>query len=437
MESVERIERQRAGGVAASAARRAAQHVDRHRLAGHRRAPGWRARQSGRAVVAGADPAAVAGLAGHRLVAQPAAARAQGPPDGEQTRFLRAHRAPHLGFFDTFVGADDHWLPPDNYQEYRVAAVAHRTSPTNMGLALLANLAPTISATSRPGKLLERTANTLDTMAGLERHRGHFYNWYDTQTLQPLPPLYVSTVDSGNLAGHLLTLRAGLLALADEPILPPGLRLPVRQDAPPAGIGYNVDERRLDASYYDLLASEARLCSFVAIAQASCRRKAGSRSAACSPAPAASHPAVVERLDVRVPDAAAGDADLRQHPARPDLRGAVARQIAYGSSAACPGASRNPATTPSTCSSTTSTAPSACRAWAQARPGRGPGDRALCQHAGADGGAGGPARTCSGWPPRASGALRLLRGDRLHAGAPAARAVAAPWCAPSWPTTRA
>ncbi|MFX8523743.1 hypothetical protein ABTM10_19650, partial [Acinetobacter baumannii] len=70
------------------------------------------------------------------------------------------------------------------------------------------------------GPMLERTASTLRTMSGLERYRGHFYNWYDTQTLLPMPPLYVSSVDSGNLAGHLLTLRAGLAAMADQPLLP-------------------------------------------------------------------------------------------------------------------------------------------------------------------------------------------------------------------------
>ena len=76
----------------------------------------------------------------------------------------------------------------------------------------------TTSATSPPAELIERTGATLDTLDALERYRGHFYNWYDTQTLQPLRPRYVSTVDSGNLAGHLLTLRAGLLALADAPL---------------------------------------------------------------------------------------------------------------------------------------------------------------------------------------------------------------------------
>ncbi|MBS1138642.1 MAG: putative carbohydrate binding:Glycosyltransferase 36:Glycosyltransferase 36 associated [Proteobacteria bacterium] len=141
----------------------------------------------------------------------------------EQGFFLRRIARRTWAFFEHFAGPDDHWLAPDNYQEYRVAAIAHRTSPTNMGMALLANLSAWDFGYIPTGKLLERTANTLRTMAGLERYRGHFYNWYDTQTLQPLPLLYISTVDSGNLAGHLLTLRGGLLGLADVTILQPCL----------------------------------------------------------------------------------------------------------------------------------------------------------------------------------------------------------------------
>ncbi|MGB9428631.1 MAG: glucoamylase family protein [Gammaproteobacteria bacterium] len=124
-------------------------------------------------------------------------------------------------FFETFVGPQDHWLPPDSYQEYPSAMVAHRTSPTNMGLALLANLAAYDFGYIPAGQLIERCTHAFDSMQSLERHQGHFYNWYDTQSLQPLPPLYISTVDSGNLAGHLLTLRQGLLALPDHPIVGP------------------------------------------------------------------------------------------------------------------------------------------------------------------------------------------------------------------------
>lgn len=136
-----------------------------------------------------------------------------------QVRFLRLIARRTWAYFDTLVGPDDHWLPPDNHQEYRVASVAHRTSPTNMGLSLLATLSAFDFGYVHAGQLVERTANTLTTMEGLERHRGHFYNWYDTHTLTPLAPLYVSTVDSGNLAGHLLTLRAGLLEIGDTPLV--------------------------------------------------------------------------------------------------------------------------------------------------------------------------------------------------------------------------
>jgi cyclic beta-1,2-glucan synthetase len=140
----------------------------------------------------------------------------------DQTIFLRKLARKTWAFFEKFVGPEDHWLPPDNFQEHPIAVVAHRTSPTNMGLALLANLSAYDFGYISAGQLVERTTNALHTMEGLERHRNHFYNWYDTQSLKPLLPTYVSTVDSGNLAGHLLTLRPGLLALLDQKIL--GLR---------------------------------------------------------------------------------------------------------------------------------------------------------------------------------------------------------------------
>ena len=137
----------------------------------------------------------------------------------DQIIFLQKISRKTWAFFETFVGPQDHWLPPDNFQEYPVATVAHRTSPTNMGLSLLANLSAYDFGYIPIRVLIERTANALHTMQGLERYQGHFYNWYDTQSLQPLPPRYISSVDSGNLAGHLLTLRSGLLALPDHPIL--------------------------------------------------------------------------------------------------------------------------------------------------------------------------------------------------------------------------
>ncbi|WP_186342984.1 glycoside hydrolase family 94 protein [Allochromatium palmeri] len=139
----------------------------------------------------------------------------------DQIQFLRTVARKTWAFFETFVGPDDHWLPPDNVQEHPVAVVAHRTSPTNMGLSLLANLTAHDFGYLPTGGLLARTEAALQTMAGLERHRGHFFNWYDTRSRVPLEPHYISSVDSGNLAGHLLTLEPGLRALIDAPILNP------------------------------------------------------------------------------------------------------------------------------------------------------------------------------------------------------------------------
>ena len=129
----------------------------------------------------------------------------------DQINFLRKISRKTWGFFETFVGPEDHWLPPDNYQEHPLAKVAHRTSPTNMGLALLANLSAWDFGYISTGQLIDRTANAFRTMEAMERYKGHFYNWYDTESLKPLLPMYISTVDSGNLAAHLLTLRAGLI----------------------------------------------------------------------------------------------------------------------------------------------------------------------------------------------------------------------------------
>ncbi|MEY2428263.1 MAG: cyclic beta,2-glucan synthetase, partial [Verrucomicrobiota bacterium] len=150
----------------------------------------------------------------------------------EQLSFLRHIARKTWHFFETFVTAQENWLPPDNFQEAPLPVTASRTSPTNMGMALLANLAARDFGYLSVGGLIQRTQDTLATMEGLERYRGHFYNWYDTRTLKPLLPLYISSVDSGNLAGHLLTLGSGLRELANEKILTPeifaGLRDTVR-----------------------------------------------------------------------------------------------------------------------------------------------------------------------------------------------------------------
>jgi len=140
--------------------------------------------------------------------------------DATQQRFLRQQARRTWAFFESFVSTEDHHLPPDNVQEQPVVRVAHRTSPSNIGFALLANLAAHELRWLTQAELVQRTQDTLSTLERLERYRGHFFNWYDTQSLQPLRPRYLSSVDSGNLAAALVTLRAALSNLADEPLLP-------------------------------------------------------------------------------------------------------------------------------------------------------------------------------------------------------------------------
>jgi cyclic beta-1,2-glucan synthetase len=139
----------------------------------------------------------------------------------EQDIFLKKLARKTWAFFETFVGPGDNWLPPDNYQEQPAERIAHRTSPTNIGLSLLSSLAAWDFGFLTTGQFIERTTKTMTTMQGLERHRGHFYNWYDTLTLQPLHPKYISTVDSGNLAAHLLTFRHGILLMSHHKLITP------------------------------------------------------------------------------------------------------------------------------------------------------------------------------------------------------------------------
>ncbi|HEX4119410.1 MAG TPA: glucoamylase family protein [Verrucomicrobiae bacterium] len=140
-----------------------------------------------------------------------------------QINFLRSVSRKTWHFFETFVTEKENWLPPDNFQEAPVPTIASRTSPTNMGLSLLANLAARDFGYLSGRGLIQRTHDGLSTMLRLEKYRGHFYNWYDTRTLRPLLPLYISSVDSGNLAGHLLTLGSGLREECDQPIFTPQL----------------------------------------------------------------------------------------------------------------------------------------------------------------------------------------------------------------------
>ncbi|MGB8982756.1 MAG: glucoamylase family protein [Anaerolineales bacterium] len=122
-------------------------------------------------------------------------------------------------YFEHFVGPEDRWLPPDHFQEHPRGLVAHRTSPTNIGLMLLSTLSAHDLGYIGPLELSLRLRDSFDSMDALERVRGHFLNWYDTRTFAPLPPRYISTVDSGNLAACLITLRQGCYEMAQSPVV--------------------------------------------------------------------------------------------------------------------------------------------------------------------------------------------------------------------------
>jgi cyclic beta-1,2-glucan synthetase len=237
-------------------------------------------------VVAWAAAPACAWWLSRSTVARPRALAA------EEREFLLGVARRTWLYFETLAGADDHWLPPDNIQPDREPPVAHRTSPTNLGMGLLATLAAHDLGLLPAEALVERLERTFDTIESLERHEGHLLNWYDTQSLAPLAPRYVSTVDSGNLAGALLALAAGCREVGARERAG-GADLAERFDAVSRRACALVDEmnftslydaeRQLftigyrladaggpglaDLGFYDLLASEARLASFVAIAK--------------------------------------------------------------------------------------------------------------------------------------------------------------------------
>ncbi len=123
-------------------------------------------------------------------------------------------------YFETFVTAADHMLPPDNFQEDPAPVLARRTSPTNLGLYLLSAVSARDLGWAGTTETIERLEATLATMSSLQRFRGHFYNWYDTGDLRPLDPRYVSSVDSGNLAGHLIALANACREWVDRPLAP-------------------------------------------------------------------------------------------------------------------------------------------------------------------------------------------------------------------------
>lgn len=178
-------------------------------------------------------------------------------------------------YFDDYLTAEDNFLPPDNVQFQPPGGAAHRSSPTNIGLALLSVLAAMDLDFIDEKAGLARIRGCLATVERMEKWRGHLYNWYDTRTLAPLEPRYVSTVDSGNLCACLIALRHGLAAHGASALADRAAALADAMDFAPLYdrerklfyIGLDVADPNPPEAWYDLLASEARLTAYLAVAR--------------------------------------------------------------------------------------------------------------------------------------------------------------------------
>ncbi|CAM8661422.1 Domain of unknown function DUF2329 [Comamonadaceae bacterium] len=226
------------------------------------------------------------------LASQSNWSRALEKPDAADRAYLDGVAHDTWRYFEHCVGAQDHHLPPDNLQVMPFDMLAHRTSPTNIGLYLLSCACAAQSGWLSVAGLGSRLRATLDTLDVLPRHEGHFLNWYDTQSLAVLLPAYVSTVDSGNLSGHMLATAQACLDFAGRErnagsatgaalaadletqakrlqtmALTPDYRFLYSTRRRLFHIGYRVRVQELDTAFYDLLASESRLTSLVAIAK--------------------------------------------------------------------------------------------------------------------------------------------------------------------------
>ena len=337
--------------------------------------------------------------------------------------------------------ADDHWLPPDNFQEIAAADVAHRTSPTNIGMGLLADAGRARSRLHRRAdELVERIEATLTTLEGLERFEGHLFNWYDSQTLAPLTPRYISSVDSGNLAAALLTLpsglrqlrsdaqpsRAGCVSARDLASRACGalrrMNFRVPYDAQRGLCRDRLPPRRRRGpgpsrpAFYDLLASEARLASFIAIAKGDVPETHWFRlgrpitSVQGVPTLLSWGATLFEYLMPLLVMRSYPDTLLDE-----TCRMAVRRQIEYGEERGVPwGISECAYNVVDRHGTYQYRAFGVPGLGLEARPGRRSGGRAVCDRAGGDARAAPRRRTCAGWPRRARRPVRLLRRRGLH-----------------------
>lgn len=184
-------------------------------------------------------------------------------------------------YLDKFSTEEDNFLPPDNFQEQPPVGIAHRTSPTNMGLAMTAAVAAMDMGIIPAARAVEYVADMLSTMERMPKFKGHFYNWYDTRTLLPLSPAYISTVDSGNLCAGLIAVRQAMLELNESSIAGHISAIVEAMDFSPLYdrernlfyICYDAAKERSAGGWYDLLASEAMLTSYIAVAKGDVPKK--------------------------------------------------------------------------------------------------------------------------------------------------------------------
>jgi cyclic beta-1,2-glucan synthetase len=200
---------------------------------------------------------------------------------GETSRRYLTEKAREIWlYFDRFCAPEDNYLPPDNFQMQPPVGLAHRTSPTNIGLALVSCLAA-MDVGVDSGGAMEHIENMLASVMRLPKWHGHLYNWYDTRSLRPLQPQYVSTVDSGNLFACLTALKAGLSQYGRDDLASQAASLCADMDFAPLYdasrrlfyIGLDARSDKPSGGWYDLMASEARLTSYIAVARGDVSRR--------------------------------------------------------------------------------------------------------------------------------------------------------------------
>ena len=194
----------------------------------------------------------------------------------EDIQYLKEIAQKTWQFFKDYLIQENNYLIPDNYQEDRKQLVVSRTSSTNIGLSMLAVISAYDMGFEELSKTIELLTKIINTIYELPKWNGHLYNWYNIKTKMPLIPKYVSTVDSGNLVGYMYTTRTFLKNVnADKEIIEKltqmieetDFRVLYNEEQRLFSIGFNIEENKLTDSYYDLLASEARQASLVAIAK--------------------------------------------------------------------------------------------------------------------------------------------------------------------------